>query len=122
MAKETQPAETALALPADEPLEPCRVFQGIAGAAAKPEIALSEGAHGELGDEHGAGRVESLDDDRVGVEGLVLEAGGAPGCRVAFNGEQVLCAPDETVERSAVVPPRPSPGRLRRPGRRRAAR
>ena len=80
---------------------------GVPGVAAAdaglvpPEVALGEGAHGEFGDENGAGGVEAFDDFCVFVEGLGLKAGGAPGGGVAFDGEEILAAPGDAVEGSA---------------------
>ena len=75
---------------------------GIAGASAEPDVAHGEGAEGELGDEHGAGRVEALDDGGVFIDGLMLEAAGSPGGGVALDGEQIFGAPGESVKRAAV--------------------
>ena len=68
MAKPTQPAATALAGPADEPLEPCVGVPWIARLPAKPLVAHGQRAQRELGHQHGAGLVEPLDHGRVLVD------------------------------------------------------
>jgi hypothetical protein len=95
MAKPTHPAEVALAEPAEEPR--------VAGADARfatPEIALRERSHAKFCDQHGAGCVEPLDYLGVLVEVLLLEAARAPRGRVALDGEQVLRAPGNAVQRA----------------------
>jgi hypothetical protein len=75
---------------------------GIAGASAEPLVAHGECAEREFGDEDCAGCVEALDYGCVFVEGLMLEAARAPGGGIAFDGEQVFCAPGDAVQRAAV--------------------
>ncbi len=76
---------------------------GIAGAASIPDITHSECAEGELGDEDGAGLVEALDDGGVFVDGLMFESARAPGGGVALDSEEILGAPGQAVEGTAVV-------------------
>ena len=111
MAKPTQPADDGAAAAGGAAAASLLGVPGIAGAGAglvcafgiAPEIALRERAHGELGDEHGAGGIETLDDFGVFVEGLILEAGRAPGGGIAFDGEKVFGSPGDAVKRAAVV-------------------
>ncbi len=106
MAKPTQPAAVALALPAEEPLEPCFGFQGLrvrTPGASPQKSPWASAPMAEFGDEDGAGGVEALDYLGVVVECLPAEAAGAPGGGVALDGEEVLAAPGDAVERAAVL-------------------
>ena len=69
---------------------------------AEPAVPLRERAHRELGDEHGAGLPQPLDDGGVVVDDLLLKRRRAEGRRDALGGEQVLGAPGNAVQRTAV--------------------
>ena len=74
----------------------------IARAAAVPHIAHGKRTQRELGDEDRACRIETLNDRRVFVDDLVLEAACAPRGGIAFYGEQIFCAPGNAVQRTAI--------------------
>ena len=74
----------------------------IARAPAEPLVAHGQRAERELGDEHGAGRIEPLDHGCVFIEGLMLESARAPRGRIAFDGEQIFRAPGNAVQRAAI--------------------
>jgi hypothetical protein len=91
----TQPDATAEPGPADDPLAP-RVLL-------PPAIALRQGAEGELGHENGPRFVEALHDGGVVVEHLILIEARAPRGGIALYGEQILCAPGNSVQRTAIL-------------------
>ena len=100
MAKATPPAAAADAEPAEEPLEPREVSQGLR-TLPEPHVAPRQRAHGELGDEH-AGGVETRDHLRRLVEHLLLEGLRPPRGPVALAGHQVLDAPRDPVEQPEI--------------------
>ena len=64
----------------------------------EPAIALGERAEGQFGDEHRAGCIETLNDRGVVVEVLILEAACAPGSWIAFDCEEILATPRQSVQ------------------------
>ena len=104
MLKPTHPAAVADAGPADEPLDPGWLLgiPRIARAFLPPMVALGERAECELCDEDRAGVVETLHDGRFVVERLVLVEAGAPRRWIALHREQILRAPGDAVQRTAI--------------------
>ncbi len=102
MAKATQPAAVADDGPADDPLEPC---VGSHGLLVCPPNQLSPAASSprrQLGDQHGAGVAQHLDDARRS-RALLGEGRRAPRGLEALHGDDVLHAPRDAVQRPLVA-------------------
>ena len=76
---------------------------GVVRRAAEPHAALRERAHRQLRDQHRAGIAQPLDDGRVEIDHLILVRRGAPGGLDALGGQQILRAPRNAVQRSAIL-------------------
>ena len=74
----------------------------VARHTAEPLVALGQCAERQLGDEHGAGVFEPPRHGGLHVDRLILEYVGAPGGLVAGPGDQVLRAPGDAVQRTAI--------------------
>ncbi len=103
MLNATHPAAVADAGPADDPLEPCSVLQGFRVMPPYHTLPSASAPSVSLAMRIAPAAFEPLHDRGVLIDHLVLEAAGAPCRRVAFDGEQILGAPWETVQRSAVL-------------------
>ena len=91
-----------VSLPMLKPTSPAAV---IACPASVPHVTLCESAEGELGDQHRAGLVEAVHDCGVVVQLLTLVRFGAPGSAVFPHRQQILPAPWNTVQGTAVIAP-----------------
>ena len=76
---------------------------GIHGLAAEPDVIECERAERELGDEHGAGGVETLDDGGIGLRYAIAEGLRAIGGGDVGGVEQILCAPGNAVQRATIA-------------------
>ena len=103
MAKPTQPAATALAGPAEEPLEPWLGFHGLRVCPPNQLSPMASAPRVNLATSTAPACVEPLDHGGVFIDDLVLEAACAPGGGIAFDGEQILGAPGNAVQRAAVL-------------------
>jgi hypothetical protein len=102
MAKATRPAAVAEPGPALEPDEPSSSSHGIHRLAAKPDVVERQRAQTELGDQHSAGILQALDDDRILLRHTVAIGLGAPGRRNVRGVEQVLHAIWNSMQRAAI--------------------
>src|SRR5205807_2010579 len=71
----------------------------IARQSAEPDVAHGKLAHGELGQQHGAGLLQPVDHGGIVVEDLILVRLRAIGRTESARGEQVFRAPWHTVQR-----------------------
>ena len=104
MANPTRPAAVEAADPADEPLDPCSGFHGVARHLVEPDVAPRQRADRQLRQQRGPGLAQSRRHRRGLVADLVLERLGPPGRPVSGNGQQVLGTPRDAVQRPAVAP------------------
>ena len=102
MLKPTRPAAVAAPAPADEPLLPSLVSQGVFRRAAMPDIAAGQRAQCQLGDQHRACLLKPLHDGRVIVKHLVFEWHRAPAGGIAARCQQVFRAPWDAMQRTAI--------------------
>ena len=75
---------------------------GIAGDPAKPMVAVRERPERKLCDKHGAGFVQAFYDRRIFFNDLPFKTACTPGCRIAFRGKKVFCAPRQSMEWTAI--------------------
>src|ERR1700679_612675 len=81
-AKPTQPAATALAEPADDPLEPRAGFHGLRVRPPNHFAANGKRPEQTLRDKHGPRRIQALHDSCVFFKCLLLEPARAPRRRI----------------------------------------
>ena len=101
IAKPTSPAATADAEPADEPLEPSPGFRGFVSC--RRTIRRPSPVRPTKAGISTAPAFEPLCDRGLDVESLILEDLGAPGGLVSRDGDQILGAPGNTVQRTAIT-------------------
>ena len=92
------------ARPRARPAGPLVYVPGVLRHAAEPDVAPRERAERQLRDEDGAGGIEATDHLGVGVEGLLPVRFSAPRGWVAGDCEEVLGAPRDAMEGTAVSP------------------
>ena len=76
---------------------------GIHRLTAKPDVVERERAHAELGDQHRAGLVETLDHRGILLGDAVAERLSAVSRGNARGVEEIFCAPGNAVQRAAIV-------------------
>ena len=102
IAKPTSPAAVAAPGPALDPEEAFFQQPRIHRLAAKPDIVERQRAQAELGDQHGAGFVQTLYDRGIFAGHAIAERLRAVGGWNSRGVQQILAAPRDAVQRSAI--------------------